>query len=81
MARQTLRLGRTKRSACGGRAALYMATLAATRHNPVIQACYQRLIAAGKAPKVALTAGMRKLLTICNAIIKTNIPWQAAIAA
>ncbi len=76
---------RGKRSVWGGRrqlrAALYMATLAATRHNPVIRACYQRLLAAGKAPKVALTACMRKLLTFCNAIIKSNTPWQAPIAA
>ena len=76
---------RGKRSVWGGRrqlrAALYMATLSATRCNPVIRACYTRLCAAGKAPKVALTACMRKLLTICNAIIKTNTTWQAPIAA
>ena len=63
------------------RAALYMATLAATRHNPTLRACYDRLLAAGKAQKVALTACMRKLLAICNAIIKSNTPWQAPIAA
>ena len=76
---------RGKRSVWGGRrqlrAALYMATLAATRCNPTIRACYQRLLAAGKAQKVALTACMRKLLTICNAIIKSNAPWQNPIAA
>ena len=76
---------RGKRSVWGGRrqlrAALYMATLAASKHNPAIRACYQRLLAAGKAPKVALTACMRKLLTFCNAIIKSNTPWQAPIAA
>ena len=76
---------RGKRTVWGGRrqlrAALYMATLSATRYNPVIRACYTRLCAAGKAPKVALTACMRKLLTICNAIIKSNTPWQAPIAA
>lgn len=58
----------------GGRSALrhglYMATLVATRFNPVIRACYQRLLANGKAKKVALIACMRKLLTILNAIVK-----------
>lgn len=76
---------RGKRAVWGGRrqlrAALYMATLAATRHNPTLRACYDRLLVAGKAQKVALTACMRKLLTICNAIIKSNTPWQAPIAA
>ena len=76
---------RGKRSVWGGRrqlrAALCMATLAATRCNPAIRACYQRLLAAGKAQKVALTACMRKLLTLCNAIIKSNTPWQNPIAA
>lgn len=71
---------RGKRTVWGGRApvraALYMATLVATRFNPVIQAFYQRLCAAGKAKKVALTACMRKLLTILNAILKHRIPWQ-----
>lgn len=76
---------RGKRAVWGGRrqlrAALYMATLVATRHNPTLRASYARLLAAGKAKKVALTACMRKLLTICNAIIKSNTPWQAPIAA
>ena len=76
---------RGKRSVWGGRrqlrAALYMATLAATRCNPAIRACYERLLAAGKAQKVALTACMRKLLTLCNAIIKSNTPWQNPVAA
>ena len=76
---------RGKRSVWGGRrqlrAAWYMATLVATRHNPTLRAGYERLLAAGKAKKVALTAGMRKLLTICNAIIKSNTPWQNPIAA
>ena len=75
---------RGKRSVWGGRrqlrAALYMATLVATRHNPTLRACYERLLAAGKAKKVALTACMRKLLTICNAIIKSSTPWQNPIA-
>jgi len=64
----------------GGRAqarsALYMATLAATRFNPVIREFYQRLVAAGKPKKVALTACMRKLLTILNAMVKNRTRWQ-----
>ncbi len=71
---------RGKRTVWGGRAhvraALYMGTLAATRHNPVIKAFYTRLLAAGKVKKVALTACMRKLLTILNAILKQQVPWQ-----
>jgi transposase len=60
----------------GVRAVLYMATVAASRCNPIIKVFYQRLRAVGKPPKVALTACMRKLLTILNAILKTNSPWQ-----
>lgn len=71
---------RGKRTVWGGRAtvraALYMATLVATRFNPVIRAFYQRLCAAGKPKKVALTACMRKLLTILNAMIKHRTAWQ-----
>ncbi len=52
------------------RCALYMATLVASRHNPVIRAFYQRLRASGKAPKLALTAAMRKLLVILNAMLR-----------
>jgi len=59
------------------RAALYMAALVATRHNAVIRTFYQRLLAAGKPKKLALTACMRKLLTILNAMVKTNTRWQA----
>lgn len=58
------------------RAALYMGTLSAIRFNPAIKAFYQRLLAAGKKPKVALTACMRKLLTILNAMIKHSTPWS-----
>ena len=58
------------------RAVLYMSTLAAVRCNPILRAFYQRLRAAGKAPKVALTACMRKLLTILNAMVRTGTPWQ-----
>ncbi len=53
-----------------------MATLTASRRNPVIKAFYQRLIAAGKLPKVALVAFMRKLLTVLNAMVRTNKPWD-----
>lgn len=73
-----------KRKIIGGRApartALYMATLVATRFNPVIQQFYQRLIAAGKLKKVALIACMRKLLTIVNAMLKNNQAWDVDYA-
>jgi transposase len=69
-----------KRLVWGGRApvraALFMAALVGTRCNPVIQAFYQRLRAAGKPKKVALTACMRKLLTILNAMMRTNTTWH-----
>src|SRR5216110_912179 len=69
-----------KRLVWGGRApvraALYMAALVATRCNPVIREFYQRLLTAGKPKKVALTACMRKLLTILNAIIRANTVWR-----
>ena len=71
---------RGQRHIDGGRSALrqglYMATLVATRFNPVIQACYQRLLAKGKAKKVALIACMRKLLTILNVMVKTQSHWN-----
>jgi len=71
---------RGKRCIWGGRAkvrsALYMAALSATQHNAVIRAFYLRLLNAGKTKKAALTACMRKLLTILNAMVKTNTPWQ-----
>jgi len=71
---------RGKRTIWGGRAsvraALYMGTLVATRYNPVIRRFYTRLISAGKAKKVALTACMRKLLTILNVMIKHHSTWQ-----
>lgn len=57
------------------RTALYMATLVATRFNPMVNAFYRRLCQAGKAKKVALTACMRKLLTILNAMIKHKTSW------
>ncbi len=71
---------RGKRLVWGGRApvraALYMAALVATRRNPVIREFYQRLLAAGKPKKVALTACMRKLLTILNAMLRANTVWR-----
>ena len=71
---------RGKRTVWGGRSrirsALYMAALVATRYNPVIKAFYQRLLSAGKMKKVALTACMRKLLVILNAMLKHHHSWQ-----
>ena len=73
---------RGKRLVYGGRApvraALYMAALVASKCNPAIRAFYQRLRTAGKPAKVALTACMRKLLTILNAIARDGVPWQPA---
>src|SRR5204863_1167938 len=66
----------------GGRAAvrtaIYMAALAASQHNPVLNAFYRRLVAAGKPKMVALIAVARKLLTILNAMIRDRKPWQHA---
>ena len=61
------------------RRVLYMATLTATRHNPAIKTFYDRLLAAGKLPKVALIACMRKLVTVLNAMVKTNKPWDKSL--
>jgi transposase len=67
----------------GGRAtvrrALYMAALVASRHNPAIRRFYEHLLQQGKAPKLALTACMRKLLTILNAIARDCIPFNLAL--
>ena len=75
---------RGRRMVWGGRAAvravLYMGTLVAVRHNPVLRAFYQRLRAVGKLPKVALTACMRKLLTILNAMLKQQTRWNPSHA-
>jgi transposase len=71
---------RGQRHIWGGRAevrsALYMATLSASRYNPVIAAYYQRLLAAGKPKKVAIVACMRKLLTILNAMLRDGAAWD-----
>ena len=75
---------RGTRTCWGGRAnvraALYMPTLAAVRYNPVLTAFYDRLVAAGKPKKVVLTACMRKLLTILNAMIKNHTRWDPQYA-
>ena len=71
---------RGRRSVSGGRArvraVLYMGALVAARHNPVIRNFYQRLLAAGKPKKLALTACMRKLLTILNSMVKSGQHWN-----
>ena len=71
---------RGRRSIAGGRApvraTLYMAVVAGVRCNPVIRRLYQHLRRIGKPTKVALTACMRKLLTILNLMAKTNQPWS-----
>ena len=73
---------RGQRHIRGGRAqvrsTLYMAALVASRHNTIIAAQYQRLLASGKSAKQALTACMRKLLVILNAILRDRRPWQTA---
>lgn len=71
---------RGKRTTWGGRrvvrSALYMAALVAVRHNPVLRAHYAKLLAAGKAKKLALVACLRKLLVILNALLRTQTPWR-----
>ena len=73
---------RGRRSVTGGRgdvrSVLFMATLVATRWNPVIRQHYLALVARGRPKKVALVACMRRLLTILNAMVRTNTPWRAA---
>ena len=75
---------RGRRSCWGGRAqvraALSMAALTATRVNPTRRACYQRRIAAGKPPQVALVACLRKLLVRCNALCKSQTTWDPTMA-
>jgi transposase len=62
-----------------GRSALYMATLVVVRHNPVLRAFYQRLCAAGKPKKVALTACVHKLLTFLNALLRQRTRWSPTL--
>ena len=73
---------RGRRMIGGGRAAvrraLYMPTIVAIHHNPVIREVYRRLTAAGRPKKVAVIAAMRKLLTILNAMLRDRRPWQPA---
>lgn len=73
-------LHRGKRRVWGGRAelraVLYMAALTGIRHNPMLRSFYKRLCAAGKPKKVALTACMRKLITVLNVMVKNNTHWQ-----
>jgi transposase len=73
-----------RRAIAGGRgevrSALYMATLSAVRFNPVLKAFYGRLKGAGKPTKVALTAAMRKLLTILNAMVRSGRAWDPEFA-
>jgi transposase len=75
---------RGRRGVTGGRApvrtALYMAAVTAAQHNPTIRVFYRRLRAAGKPAKVALTACMRKLLTILNAMMRAGSYWRAPIS-
>ena len=69
----------------GGRAAvrsiLYMAAVAASRHNPVLRPFYERLLAKGKPPKVALIAVLRRLVVFANAVLKSGQTWRGAVAA
>lgn len=71
---------RGKRQVWGGRGpvrgVLYMAALVGTRFNPVLKRFYERLLAAGKPKKLALTACMHKLLLILNAVLRTHQPWS-----
>ena len=71
-----------RRQTWGGRhevrAALYMAALSAVRHNPILRQFHQRLIAAGKPPKVALVACMRKMVVILNAMARDHASWDPA---
>ena len=73
-----------RRMILGGRSAvrseLYMPTITAIQFNPFIKKFYDRLVDAGKAPKVAITACMRKLLTILNSVMRDSRPWQPIIS-
>lgn len=75
---------RGRRIVWGGRArvraALYMSTLVAIEHNPVLRPFYERLLAAGKPKQVALTACMHKLLLALNALLRQRVAWQAPAA-
>jgi transposase len=74
---------RGRRMIHGGRGnvrkTLYMAALVGTRHNPILRDLYHRLLRAGKRKKVALVACMRKLLTVLNAMVRSQTPWRTAM--
>ena len=74
---------RGRRTVWGGRAkvraVLYMGALLATRCNPVLRSVYQRLLASGKPKKLALTACMRKLLTILNSMVRNSERWDPTL--
>jgi transposase len=71
---------RGKRQTSGGRhevrTVIYMATLSAVKHNPVLKQFYQRLRAVGKPPKVALVACMRKLLVVLKVMVRDQSAWN-----
>lgn len=73
-----------RRRVKGGRSSvrtvLYMATISATRYNPIIKSFYEHLLKVGKLKKVAIVACMRKLLTILNAMLRDKKPWQPSPA-
>lgn len=69
---------RTRAGRSGPRTALYLAAMNGARFNPVLKAMYERLITAGKPPKVAFIALARKLLTILNAMVRDGTTWQEA---
>jgi transposase len=71
---------KTKGGRSDVRSVLYMSTLVATRYNPLVQAQYQQLLKRGKEKKVALTACMRKFLTILNAMLRDKQPFCSATA-
>jgi transposase len=60
------------------RAALFMGAMVAAKYNPILKTFYRRLVEAGKSKKIAIIAVARKLLTILNAIVRDQKPWQPA---
>ncbi len=75
VARQAYGMGRETPT----RSVLYMATLSASLNNPVLRDFYQRLVKAGKPPKVAITACMRKLITVLNSMAKNGERWNPSL--
>ena len=63
------------------RRALFMGAIVARKHNPLLKAFFERLLAAGKPKKVAIIAVARKLLTILNAIVRDGTPWKGTVGA